>query len=65
MPAHHRFHPYELQSIAFMITMIPCFAAMFLAFAGRHVEALQRARKPASVAALQHSVLTTIQLRRI
>ncbi|GAC1504880.1 MAG: hypothetical protein NVS1B14_10570 [Vulcanimicrobiaceae bacterium] len=58
MPAHHRFHPYEIQSAAFMISMIPCFAAMFLAFAGRHVEELQRSLRPASVAALQGTVLS-------
>lgn len=51
MPAHHRFHPYELQSIAFVLSMVPCFAAMFLAFAGRHLEAVQRLRKPRTVAA--------------
>ncbi|MDP9017554.1 MAG: hypothetical protein M3N19_04475 [Candidatus Eremiobacteraeota bacterium] len=47
MPAHHRFHPYEIQTIALFISFIPCFAAIFLAFGARHLEALRRKRLPA------------------
>lgn len=50
MPAHHRFHPIEIQTIALFVSFIPCFAAIFLAFAGHHLEALRRARKPATIA---------------
>lgn len=49
MPAHHRFHPYEIQTIALFLTFIPAFMAIFLAFAGSHLEALRRSRLPAMV----------------
>lgn len=47
MPAHHRFHPYEIQLIALYVSFIPCFAAIFLAFAGQRLEAVRRRSKPA------------------
>ncbi len=47
MPAHHRFHSYEIQTIALFVSFIPCFAAIFLAFTATHLEALRRSRKPA------------------
>lgn len=49
MPAHHRFHPYELQLIALYFSFIPCFAAMFLVFAGQRLEAARRLGKPATL----------------
>jgi len=52
MPAHHRFHPYEIQTIALYVSMLPCFAAIVLAFAGHHLEALRRSRKPTMVLTL-------------
>ena len=50
MPAHHRFHPIEIQTIALFVSFIPCLLAIFLAFAGQHLEALRRASKPAAIA---------------
>ena len=61
MPAHHRFHPIEIQTIALLFSFLPCFAAIFLAFAGQHLEALRRARKPATMP--RHSEPAHIGLR--
>ena len=47
MPAHHRFHPYEVQTIALYFSLLPGFAAMTLAFGSRFLEKTRRARKPA------------------
>lgn len=49
MPAHHRFHPYEVQTIALYLSLLPCFAAMLLAFGSRHLERARRSRMPATL----------------
>ena len=49
MPAHHRFHPYEVQLIALYFSFIPSLAAIFLAFAGQRLEAIRRRGKPATL----------------
>jgi|GEM_PF-3642726 len=48
MPAHHRFHPFELKLIALYVSFIPCFAAIFLAFAGQRLDSARRRSKPAT-----------------
>ncbi len=63
MPAHHRFHPYEIQTIALFLSFVPCLAAMVLAFAGRHLDELRRSRKPASVAMRPSAVFVNALLR--
>lgn len=47
MPSHHRFHPMELQTIAFFLSLIPAFAIFAMIIAGRHWETRRRARRPA------------------
>jgi hypothetical protein len=49
MPAHHRFHPYEIQLIALYVSLLPCLAAIFLAFAGQRLESIHRRGKPPAV----------------
>ncbi|GAC1654919.1 MAG: hypothetical protein NVS9B12_05760 [Vulcanimicrobiaceae bacterium] len=46
MPAYHRFHPIEIQTLALFLSFIPCVAAIFLAFTARHLEALRRQSTP-------------------
>lgn len=46
MPAQHRFHPIEIQTIALFLSFVPCVAAILLAFTARHIEALRRTRRP-------------------
>ena len=57
MPAHHRFHPYEMQVIALYVSFIPGVAAVFLAFASRSLEAMRRSRKPATITRQSQPVL--------
>ncbi len=47
MPSHHRFHPMELQTIAFFLSLIPGIALFAMMTVGRRWESLRRARKPA------------------
>ena len=49
VPAHHRFHPYEIQTIALYFSLLPGIAAVTLAFGSRFLEKARRARKPARV----------------
>jgi hypothetical protein len=49
MPAHHRFHPYEIQAIAFYFSLLPGIAAAALAFGTSRLEKARRARKPATL----------------
>lgn len=47
MPSHHRFHPIEIQTIAFFLSLVPVFVLFALMTVGRFWEARRRARKPA------------------
>ena len=47
MPSHHRFHPIELQTVAFFISLIPALLLFGMMTLGRYWESLRRARKPA------------------
>ena len=47
MPSHHRFHPMELQTIAFFISLIPALALFAMMTLGRHWETRRRSRRPA------------------
>ncbi len=38
MPATHRFHPYEVQLVAFALALLPVIAAMVLVACGRFVQ---------------------------
>ncbi|MBV8244604.1 MAG: hypothetical protein JOZ38_01650 [Candidatus Eremiobacteraeota bacterium] len=53
MGAHQRIHPYDLQTLALFVAFVPCFLAMFLAFAGRHVEELGRLMRRPCAATLR------------
>ncbi|MGZ3508166.1 MAG: hypothetical protein ACXWNJ_07135 [Vulcanimicrobiaceae bacterium] len=46
MPAHHRFHPYEIQTLAFFLSLLPFFALTAIMFAARIFGNRDRARKP-------------------
>lgn len=46
MPAYHRFHPIEIQTIALFLSFVPCAAAVFLACTAHHIEALRRTERP-------------------
>ena len=50
MPAHHRFHPYEIQVLWLFLSLAPFVAAIFFAYTARHIEAIRRGRKPVTVA---------------
>ena len=52
MPAHHRFHPYEIQNAALMLSLLWPSVAIFLACTAKRLEALTRGRKPAARKAL-------------
>ncbi|HEY8312971.1 MAG TPA: hypothetical protein VIG51_02250 [Candidatus Baltobacteraceae bacterium] len=47
MPAHHHLHPYALQTIALVLSLIPFFLLAGLMFAASFLEGRRRSRKPA------------------
>ena len=48
MPSHHRFHPIEIQTVAFFLSLTPALVLFALMTVGRFWDARRRALRPCS-----------------